>query len=156
MPMTSFYTRCMETAQRETRGVTIAADPNLPKGDFIFTELYCDDPECECSRVIFCVQPRGDLSTILATLNFGWESAAYYAAWSHDENLAEEMATLTLEPFGQQTKYSEGFFRLAQEILIADPAYIQRLKRHYAEFRATLPAGKKLRGNAGGRKRRRN
>jgi hypothetical protein len=155
MPMVAFYSRCLETAQRETRGVTLAPNPDLPEGQFIFTELYCDDPECECRRVIFLVQPRGDLSTVLATLNFGWESAAFYAAWSHDEEMAAEMAGLTVEPFGRQTEYANAFFDLAEEILIGDAAYVERLKRHYAEFRATLPPSKKLRGIAGVERRRR-
>ena len=147
--MTTFYTRCLETARRETREVTNFSNPNLPKGQFIFTELYCDEPECKCNRVIFLVQPKGDLATVLATLNYGWESAAFYAAWSHDEEMGEEMARLVLEPLGQQSEYSEGFRRFAEEVLLADPAYVERLKRHYAEFRATLPRPKKARGLAG-------
>lgn len=147
--MTTFYTHCLETAQRETRGVTNSSDPDLPKGQFIFTELYCDDPECKCSRVIFLVQPRGDLATVLATLNYGWESAAFYAAWSHSDEMADEMAGLSVELFGRQSEYTDAFRRYAEEVLLADPDYVERLKRHYAEFRATLPRPKKVRGRPG-------
>jgi hypothetical protein len=151
--MVAFYTRCLETVRLETRTVTVISNPDLPRGQFIFTEMYCDDPACECRRVIFLVQPWGDLSTVLATLNFGWESAAFYTAWSRDDEMGKEMAGLTVEVFGRQTEYTDAFFDLAGDILKGDPAYVERLKSHYETFRATLPPSKKLRGT-GGRKRR--
>jgi hypothetical protein len=50
-----------------------------------------------------------------------------------------------LEPFGEQSEFAEELLGLAQKALIGDPNYVERLKRHYAEFRAALPRGDKPR-----------
>jgi hypothetical protein len=92
------------------------------------------------------VYSRDDLSTILATINYGWESVAYYTNWMHgDAEIGEEMTRPTLERFGEQSEFAEDFLELARTALLGDPNYVERLKRHYAEFRATLPRGFKPR-----------
>lgn len=145
MAMSAFYRRCLETARRETRNITTFGDPRLPDGQYIFTELYCDDPNCECRRVMLLVQPVGRLDVALATLTYGWESAEYYGEWVRDVEIGKQMAVLALEILAEQSPYAEAFLEFAQKNLIEDPVYMERLKRHYAEFRATLPSGEKPR-----------
>jgi len=140
MPMVPFYTRCLETAAREARSLYVGKGQSLPVGQYVFTEFYCDEPDCDCRRVILHVHPPEDLNEVLASITYGWETPAYYQAWSHgDIELAEEMAGATLELFDQQGLHASELLTLTKDFLLADPVYIDRLKRHYAEFKATPP-----------------
>ena len=140
MAMSAFHSRCPVTAVLDTRSITVFSDPKIPKGDYGFFESYCPDPGCDCRRVMLFVYSRDDLSTVLATINYGWESVAFYTKWIHgDAETAEEMTRPTLEPFGEQSEFAEELLGLARTALIGDPNYVEQLKRHYAEFRAASP-----------------
>lgn len=147
MAMSAFYNRCPETALRETRCFVILSEAKIPKGEYVFFESYCDDPDCDCRRVMFFIYSRTDYSRKLATINFGWESVAYYTKWLHgNASVAEEMTQVTLEPFGEQSEYAQEFLEIAQDGLVRDPDFVERLKRHYAQFRASLPPARKRPG----------
>ena len=141
MPMVPFYLYCMESAKRETRVLGVPRRTNgLGAGRYVLTELYCDELECDCRRVILLVHPAEDMNNTLATLNYGWESEAFYAPWSHDEKLAREMAGLSLELFGRQSAKAEIILELVQQTAMEDPDYVARLKRHYLQFKEALRA----------------
>ena len=92
------------------------------------------------------VRPMQDSGRCLATINFGWETPAFYRKWSKDldSEIADSMAGPTLEYFAPQSRYADAFLDFAIDQLFSDPAYVERLKRHYAEFKATLrPIGRK-------------
>jgi hypothetical protein len=80
MPYVAFQELCPEVAQRETRGITL---PNggwgLPPGYYEFEEMYCDEPGCDCRRVLFTV--LSSRNRIEATIGWGWEGVDYYAEW---------------------------------------------------------------------------
>jgi hypothetical protein len=127
---------------------------SLPDGEYRFVELYCDEPGCECRRVVILVWDESDRT--LATINYGWESEGYYLNWMRhpDLEMAKEMASATLERFGTQTKYAPAFLRLFEEV-IEDPGYLAKLRDHYAHFRASVAAPltrsrRKARGFAAG------
>ena len=48
-----FYELFPELAPRETRSVTIKNDPSLPDGEYGLIEAYCNEPGCDCRRVMF-------------------------------------------------------------------------------------------------------
>ena len=52
MPMVPFFTRFPEIAERETRSVFLKNHEGLPDGEYAFLEHYCDEPGCDCERVI--------------------------------------------------------------------------------------------------------
>jgi hypothetical protein len=145
MPMAPFYTRCLDTAKRETRTVTVfGRDPHgLPPAQYVLTELYCDEADCDCRRVIFQVHTAEKLQSVLATLNFGWEAPEFYQGWCHGDEVARNMAGLSKELFGLQSRWSDEILDLMKETAFADPAYVERLKRHYAQFKATLGAAQR-------------
>lgn len=135
MLMVPFFKFAGDRALDEMRTITVMSGGSLPSGSYGFLELYCDEPGCDCRRVIFQVLRPESGKKIWATISFGWETAEYYRNWSRTPERAEEMASSILEPFGAQTKYSEEILRLFQEYLQADAAYVARLKRHYAEVK---------------------
>jgi hypothetical protein len=60
------------------------------------------------------------------------------------KELAAEATGATLDPLNPQTKYSPALLRLFEAVL-QDPAYVERLKRHYALFKQAIRAERKMR-----------
>jgi len=54
---------------------------------------------------------------------------------SGNAKLARKMAGATLDPLNPQTEYSAELLNLFQHVVLKDPAYIRRLRRHYEMFR---------------------
>lgn len=55
MPYTLFRDRFPEIAKKETRSIMVLEDAELPKDHYLLMELYCDEPECDCRRVMFYI-----------------------------------------------------------------------------------------------------
>jgi hypothetical protein len=55
MPMTPFMERFPEVGARETRSVTVTNRQDLPDGEYGFLEFYCNEPGCDCRRVMIDV-----------------------------------------------------------------------------------------------------
>ena len=139
--MLPFWIRFPELAPQETRVLFLPTPQGgLPAGRFGLLELYCDDPACDCRRVISQVRSETEPHTILATINYGWESVAFYTKWMHgDRQAGREIAQASLDPINPQSPLAPGFLRLFQTVVLKDRAYIQRLARHYALFKQTQP-----------------
>ena len=77
---------------------------------------------------------------ILASINFGWESPEYYAKWMGSKEDARDHGRRqpSIRCFPSQAK-RRLFRELFTDVILRDPAYVERLKRHYAMFKAALP-----------------
>jgi hypothetical protein len=138
MSMAPFHTRFRDLAARETRSVTVRGTPGLPDGEYGFIEFYCNDPGCDCRRVVINVVCSTTGPKIWASINFGWESLDFYERWMGDKESAREAQGAMLDPFNQQSPYSQALLELLNQVCLADPAYVERLKRHYDLFKAKL------------------
>ena len=58
MPYTPFDEKFPEIARKETRSFTSINKMELAGDEFGLLELYCDEPGCDCRRVMFCVVSR--------------------------------------------------------------------------------------------------
>lgn len=145
MAMVPFYTRFPDVAWKEMRSATVRDMPPLPTGEYGFLELYCDERACDCRRVIIQVLSSSAPSTIWATINYGWETLAYYEQWMGTPQLAQQAHGAQLDPLNPQRRYSTLRLELFKSVL-QDTAYVERLKRHYALFKATIPAQHKPAG----------
>jgi len=136
MPYEPFYERFKEIAIRETRSITIRNNPDLPDDEFGFLELYCNDENCDCQRVFFNVVSRKRGKDV-AVIAYGWEDSEFYARWyrRNDPQLIQEMQGPILNPTSQQSELAPALLRLVRDTLLKDPAYIERLKRHYRMFK---------------------
>ena len=56
MPMIPFHSLAGERAFDEMRVISVMKEGTLPPGNYGFTELYCDEDDCDCRRVIFQVR----------------------------------------------------------------------------------------------------
>jgi hypothetical protein len=115
-----------------------ASDPEsgLPAGEFAFVEMFCDEPGCDCRRVLFTVI---DTTTghCEAVINFGWEDAGFYAAWMREDDpqMAIELQGPTLHLGPSQGRHANAWLDFAKWFLRHDAAYVARVERHYAMFR---------------------
>ena len=89
----------------------------VPGGNYAFTEWYCDEPDCDCQRVMFVVlgdeHPRP-----LAHISFGFDRTS-------------PAAGPFLDPLLPQSRYAEEFRDFVRERLCRDPEYVARCRRHY-------------------------
>ena len=88
MSMAPFHTRFRDLAAHETRSVTVRGTPGLPDGEYGFIEFYCDDPGCDCRRVVINVMCSTTGPRIWASINYGWESLYFYERWMGDKTCA--------------------------------------------------------------------
>jgi hypothetical protein len=80
--MTPFMKRFPELGARETRSVTVPDKQDLPSGEYGFIELYCDEPQCDCRRVMVVVLRPETGWKFWAVINYGWESVKFYKKWA--------------------------------------------------------------------------
>ncbi len=137
MPMSSFHSLFPELAAKETRSVFVQGRADLPDGEYGFIELYCDEANCDCRRVMINVYSPATKSRILATINYGWESVQFYKKWLRSEQDARQCAGASLDPLNPQTVYAPALLELFK-FVVADKAYVERLQRHYRLFKDAL------------------
>ena len=141
MPMIPFIERFRDLGTKETRTLLVKPEPGIPGGAFGLFELYCDEPGCDCRRVIISVlKPETGWRKVWATIGYGWESADFYLKWSRGHSDPFEMQGPALDELNPQSEYSEMLLELFKQVL-ESPGYVERLKRHYQMFRGTVEAG---------------
>jgi hypothetical protein len=135
--MTPFHTRFPELGPRETRCFhVVTADGPLPLGEYGLAEYYCEDPGCDCRRVLIRVTTPQAPNTALATINYGWESRQFYTDWMHgDTEAGREITDASLDPLHTQSAYADRLLELFRGLVRNDPAYVARLARHYEMFK---------------------
>ena len=142
--MTPFHSRFLELAARETRTLhVLTGGGKLPVGEYTLLEWFCEEPECDCRRVLVQVVPAGRPDEVLAVINYGWESAVFYTQWMHgDTEAGSEIANASLDPLHHQSAYSNYLLELFRDVVNTDPDYVARLARHYELFKSTQRPGK--------------
>ena len=137
--MTPFYTRFPEIAAAETRVAFVPASGGpLPRGEYGFIELYCDEPDCDCRRVLVQVAMPQAPDQPLAFINYGWESLEFYTEKCHgDVRAARETIEASLDPLNRQSKHARQLLNIFRATVKSDPAYVARLARHYQMFKST-------------------
>ena len=137
VPFSDFYP---DLAARETRNAILPeGDEWLPADTYAMFEMYCDEPGCDCRRVFFTVLSERHRKP-LAVVAYGWENLDFYARWMHSDapEDIEELQGPILNFGSPQSKYAPALLRLIDEVLLADPAYIECLKRHYRMVREVV------------------
>jgi hypothetical protein len=131
-----FYEKFRELALKETRSITLQNDPKLPDDDYGFIEAYCNDEDCDCQRVLFNIASQNQ-KKMVAVIAYGWESEAFYAKWysRNDPDIIREMQGPILNSASEQSRLAPALLELVRNLLLTDPAYIDRLKRHYQLFK---------------------
>jgi len=143
MPYQLFHNLFPETAEQETRTITVLKDsaPGLPAGRYSFLEMFCNERNCDCRRVFLYVVSslRNDVEAVVA---WGWEKPEFYAKWMKDDdpNVVAALKGPTLNLGSPQSSLAPAILDLVQNVLLQDEAYVERIKRHYRSFRARIDA----------------
>lgn len=145
MPYVSFHSRFPEIGVHEYRVVKPLLD-GVVLDELMFTEQYCDEPGCDCRRVLVHVsslrQHQAGMDPFVADLAFGWEDEAFYRAWAGYPLKDFELRDLkgpAVRMLAQQTERSNEMLEYF-ELLLSDPAYVARIQRHYGMFRTAVAA----------------
>ena len=138
--MEAFATKFRDLAFRETRILTVTEHETLPGGEYGFLEFYCNEAGCDCRRVVLRVVRSDTGAQVWASINFGWESAAFYGRWSPRDPDPAIMMGATLDPFNPQSRYADALLDLFRGMVREDPEYVTRLARHYRLFKGRGPS----------------
>jgi hypothetical protein len=126
--------RCPELVSTESLSIAVRDHPDLPDDSFGLVEFYCTERKCDCRRVLLMVVRLSE-QRVVATLNFGWETVAFYRKWSRSDSRPEDLRGLTIDPLHPQTELSEPLRELFEESFAEDPSLVALFKRHYALFK---------------------
>ncbi len=134
--MIPFTMRFPELGPQETRTAFFPDDGGkIPRGKYAFVELYCEEEDCDCRRVMLTVIEESTPRKIWATISFGWDLPRPFAAWAKVHELEAAASGAFLDPLCPQSEYAAEFLDLFEWMITQDPAYVERLKRHYAMFK---------------------
>lgn len=138
MPYVFFHEYFPEIAERETRTITILeqSSTGLPRGQYSFVEMYCDERGCDCRRVFFYMVSSLKKG-VEAVIAYGWESPEFYARWMKDDSpeIIEQLQGPILNIGSPQSRLAPAILQIAKDIILQDKAYVERIKSHYAMFR---------------------
>lgn len=123
MPMTNFFQTFPKLAGSELRNFTIGPGPasTLPEGRYSFVEFYCGDRDCDCRRVLIAVYSEKE-NEYVAHISMAFDSG-------------KQMAGPFLDPLGPQRPYAPELLDFFTAMINTDPAYVERLQRHYVQFK---------------------
>jgi len=148
MPYVFFREYFPEMADRETRSITVppGSQVGLPAGNYGFLEMYCDERGCDCRRVFFYVM-SSFCKKVEAVVAWGWEDLDFYAKWMGDDDLvfAAEVKGPILNPGSPSTELAPALLELVRNVLLRDPEYVARIKRHYRMFKERIEGRRKAR-----------
>jgi len=114
MAMEQLFSVLPDLAEKEMRMAHLRGHLDLPDGDYGLLESYCTDLSCDCRRVIITVLSPSPTPKVWATINYGWESVAFYEKWIGSRKSAEDAAKPVLDPFNTQTPHAPAFLRVVQ------------------------------------------
>lgn len=148
MPFIPFHEVFPDQAAREIRTVTTLDSGRLPAGSYSLIEMYCDEPDCDCRRVFFSVV-SSNTSRIETAIAYGWESPEFYARWMgrDDPETIQSLKGPILNLGSPHSDLAPALLDLVRTVVLQDGHYIERLKSHYAMFRATIDAKRRCPGS---------
>jgi len=133
MRMRKFGELFPEVAARQM--VLLWVDPprkRLPVKSYGLLEYYCDEPGCDCRRVMLDVVSdyRG---RVFASICFGWESLEFYRKWAGTRDLgdASPLKKGVLDPAALNCDWADVLLDHVRREVLANPKMVARFKRHY-------------------------
>jgi hypothetical protein len=141
-----FVSRFPDIGYAEMRAVRINGRRDLPDGNYGFLELFCTDRTCDCRRVITHALEEGTAGEVWATINYGWETKAFYESWYRSKQDVVELVGASLEPLGKQSRYAQTLLQLFEHML-GERGYAKRLQRHYEIFKVAQNGNQPAQGS---------
>jgi SEC-C motif len=126
MAMSDFFEKFPKLAATELRNITILSGTSspLPPDCYGFLELFCDERDCDCRRVMISVFAEKQ-RRFMAHINLGFDSDG-------------PMPGPFLDLINPQTQYASELLNTFTDMINYDPAYLHRLQRHYVMFKEKI------------------
>lgn len=138
MPYILFAFHFRELALAETRYIECFENNTfgLPADDYMFLELYCSKPNCDCHRAMITVFAKKQ-RTILATINFGWESRAFYENLTGitEKGVIDEIKGPTISIGNRQSELADKILQMVWSTSLENKSYQEQLRQHYKLFK---------------------
>lgn len=128
MTMKAFHMLFPEVARDESRSAAVFESDDLPNRTYLFQEAYCAIPKCDCRRVILSVIDTEN-GRLVATISHGFEPP---------KPPFDEFGQTFLDPLNPQSEYSDELLELFRGMIEHDPAYHDRLVRHYKMWKRVV------------------
>lgn len=137
LPLLSFDALFPEQAHLD-KCLLVLSDVEPPElaGSYNVSDLYCQDPSCNCQKVSLVV--FDDKGKIHATIAYGWKSKTFYRKWGLDVEVIPSLTQGFLDPWAQQTPNANLFLKAFWCTAKNNPRFISRIKRRYALFKKTI------------------
>lgn len=144
MAYLQFETLCPISAKNNEEIIVLEEgnEYNLPEGDYFLSESFC--VECDCRRTFINVYLN---NSCLATIVYGWESISFYKKefyFENDDFMLEQLKGPCLETFQPQSEFAEDIFEMFMDEFFTDKEYLERIERHYKQFKSELKKRGKL------------
>lgn len=116
----------LSVAEEEARSIRVpdGSGAKVPAGHYLFRELYCTEPRCDCRRVILQIMDL-ERRRVAATINYAFEPA-------------DDYPQITLDPLNPQTEASSGLLTLFEQMIGVDAVYRARLIKHYTMWKEAV------------------
>jgi hypothetical protein len=126
--MMSFESVFPKLAQDECRVIRAIHHHALKPGTYQFREFYCEEPACDCRRVILRVLWAEGGRTV-ATINY---------AFDPPKPPFEDEELIFLDPINPQSEMSEGLLDMFKKMIATDQPYHNRLVSHYEMWKQVV------------------
>ena len=132
-------------AEAETRVIHLTGPgkyPKIPRNQYALIEFFCTDKDCDCRRVMWVVE-EAKKREVVAVIAYGWANAKFYQDWfgRTDKSIVKEMQGPNLNRGSPQSEYATAILEMVVETCIQDTKYMDRVKKHYTQFRRKLSGG---------------
>lgn len=136
MEFIPFYQSHDAIAARETRSVTLPEENewNIPPGTYGLIDSYCIDDACDCRKAMIAIVEDSS-QRVVATIGYGWESAAFYTAWMLGDNERGARMSGSYLELAQQSSHSNAWLAMWKDMIASDGEYRKRICRHYRLFK---------------------
>ncbi len=124
--MMAFDSVFLEVARNESRGIHALGGAGAVRGTFLFRELYCEQPGCDCRRVVLEVQ-WAEKQQVAATIHYALE---------RPKRRGEPQ--LYLDPSHPQSDLANGLLDVFEDLIKKDAAYRATLRRHYKMWKTSV------------------
>jgi len=106
---------------------------HLPVKHYALLEYYCDEPGCDCRRVLLDAVSGDIPERVFASIHFGWENLAFYMKRAITSTLGDArlLKKGELEPAALNCDWADVLLAHVRKEVLADPKAVARFKRHY-------------------------
>jgi hypothetical protein len=126
--MMPFDTVFPAIAENEVRVFHVHDHGELPRGAYLLREFYCNEPACDCRRVLLQVY-WAEGKRVAATINYAFEPS---------KPPFDDEPQISLDLLNPQSDVSEVLFDMFEEMITTDRAYHDRLVRHYEMWKRVV------------------